>query len=238
MNYKLLEFDTQLFGFKVAKILLPQLSFASLHEMLDELAKQKVRLVYWPSDSADETSQLAAVKLNGVLCSKQVTYLIDLKKLGKLSEISSEVEIFNEKKSNLELKELALLAGTYSHFRTDPNFPQEFFVKLYHVWIENSVNGSIAERVLVVRRDHGIVGMITVGTKSHLGDIGLLAVDQNFRNQQIGTKLVRAAQTYFVDRGLSEAQVVTQKANISACHLYEKCGFYPAKIENFYHFWL
>lgn len=238
MNYQLLEFDSKLFGFKTAKILLSRLSFVDLQLVLDKLRKQNVRLVYWPADSCDEISQQAAKKIKGFLGSEQITYLIDLKKLSESPQISSKIKNYTEKKSNLELEELAFLAGTYSHFKTDPRFPKELFFKLYRAWIENSVNGAIATQVLVVRDDDKIVGMITLGIKNNRGDIGLLAVDPNYRNQKFGTKLVRAAQAYFINQGLSEAQVVTQKADIPACHLYEKCGFQIEKIENFYHFWL
>jgi Acetyltransferases len=133
---------------------------------------------------------------------------------------------------------LAFQAGLYCRFNTDPNLPQTWFLKIYSKWIENSVNGSIATRVIVIRHDNKIIGMATLGTKNARGDIGLLAVNPNFRGKKLGTKLVYAAQAYFIEQGFSRAQVVTQKINLLACKLYEKCGFHQEKIENFYHFWL
>ncbi|MEI8054723.1 MAG: GNAT family N-acetyltransferase [bacterium] len=236
MDYKLLELDTELFGFKVAKILSPQLSFIKTQTILNELRKQKIRLVYWPSDSTDEKSQQAAKKLEGIFGSEHITYLLDLKTLNPLQSVAPEIEVCEH--IEIELEQLAIQAGTYSHFNTDPNFPKELFLKLYHVWIENSINGSIASRVLIIRNNNKIVGMVTLGTKNSRGDIGLLAINANFRGKNFGTKLVRAAQTYFIESGFSHAQVVTQKANIPACRLYEKCNFHQEKIENFYHFWL
>lgn len=246
MNYTLLEFDTKLFGFKVAKLLSPQLSLVELRTTLNELNKQSIRLVYWLSDSTDEKSQRAAKNLGGFLGSEHITYLLDLKTLTPPPLVASEVEVYEHtpksdaksKPVDLELGQLAVLAGTYSHFSTDPNFPRELFLKLYQVWIENSVNGLIANKVLVIRHNNKIVGMITLGTKNNRGDIGLLAVNANFRGKNFGAKLVRAAQAYFIEAGFSQAQVITQKANVPACHLYEKCNFHQEKIENFYHFWL
>ncbi|CAL7960559.1 dTDP-4-amino-4,6-dideoxy-D-galactose acyltransferase [Gammaproteobacteria bacterium] len=240
MDYKLLELDAGLFGFKVAKILLPQLSLIELQTILNELHKQNIRLVYWPSDSTDEKSQQAAKKLEGFLGSEHITYLLDLKTLDPSPLVAPEIEIYERKSASIdiELEQLAIQAGTYSHFNTDPNFPKELFLKLYRTWIENSVNGSVASRILVIRNDNKIVGMTTLGTKNNRGDIGLLAVNTNFRGKNFGTKLVCAAQTNFIESGFSHAQVVTQKANVPACRLYEKCNFRQEKIENFYHFWL
>jgi dTDP-4-amino-4,6-dideoxy-D-galactose acyltransferase len=238
MNFKLLELDTKLFGFGVAKILPERLSLEELQTIIDELRNQNVHLAYWPSDSTDEISQLAAKKLHGFLSSEQITYLVDLKKMIPSPLTAPEVEPYKEKKPNTELEQLALQAGTHSRFNLDPKLPQELFLKLYKVWIENSVNGSIASKVIVVNHDDKIAGMATLGEKNNRGDIGLLAVNSDFRGQKIGTKLVHATQAYFIEQGFSHAQVVTQKANAPACFLYEKCGFHKEKIENFYHFWI
>ena len=80
--------------------------------------------------------------------------------------------------------------------------------------------------------------MITVGEKNDRGDIGLLAVHENYRGQRLGMKLVRAAQAYFIDQGYQFSQVVTQVENAAACKLYEKCDYVKESIVNFYHFWL
>jgi dTDP-4-amino-4,6-dideoxy-D-galactose acyltransferase len=242
MDFQLLEFDTKLFGFKVAKVLLPRLSATKLQIILDELRKQKIRLVYWPSDSTDEISQQAAKKFGGFLGSEQITYLLDLKTLKPLPLVAPEIELYERKlkpaPTDIELEQLAVLAGTYSHFNTDPNFPKKLFLKLYRVWIENSINGLVATKTIVIRHENKIAGMTTLGTKNARGDIGLLAVNSDFRGKNFGTKLVRAAQAYFIESGFYHAQVVTQKSNIPACRLYEKCNFQQEKIENFYHFWL
>ncbi|HBC71705.1 MAG TPA: hypothetical protein DCZ38_02875 [Coxiellaceae bacterium] len=238
MKLTLLKLDTKLFGFKVAKILSPKLSQKKLQLILDKLKKQNVRLVYWPSASTDKISQKAATKLKGFLSSEQITYLIDLKKITPPSDFISEVKIYQAKTPNTELKQLAIQAGTYSRFHTDPKLPKKLFHKLYNTWIKNSVNGSVATRVIVIPHKNKIIAMATLGTKNKRGDIGLLAVNKNFRGKKLGTKLIYAAQKYFIEEGYSKAQVVTQKANTAACHLYEKCGFHQEKIENFYHFWL
>lgn len=234
LPFNLLKFDTTLFGFGVAKILAPKLDTIELQTILKTLQQQDVRLVYWP---ASQVSQQAAQQLKGILCSNQVTYLLDLQSFAR-PIIAPEVATYQEPTPTIELEQLAMLAGTYSRFKVDPKFPHELFVKLYRAWIANSVNGTIAKRVMVIRHNNKIVGMITLGTKNARGDIGLLAVNPEFRNQHFGTKLVHAAQAYFLQSDHKLAQVVTQQTNVLACRLYERCGFHQEKTELFYHFWL
>ena len=143
-----------------------------------------------------------------------------------------------DKEVSSDLENLAALAGTYSHFKTDPKFPHDLFIKLYITWIYNCVNGKTADVVMVSQQNDKTTGMITVGKKDGRGDIGLLAVYSEFRGQNLGTHLVRAAQKYWLENGLTHGQVVTQKTNKAACGLYEKCGFKQEKCENLYHFWL
>lgn len=237
MKFELLEFDTKLFGFKVAKIVTPKLSRIKLRALLDQLRQQNVRLVYWPTDSTDQQSQQAAKTFQGFLSSNQVTYLISLQKLPLLPATAAKIKRYQAKKPTAAMKQLALQIGIKSRFAIDPKL-KPLLHKLYYAWIKNSVNGSVAARVLVTRHKNQVIGMITLGEKNGRGDIGLLAVDPNFRGNSLGTKLVAAAQNYFIKKGCSEAQVVTQKTNLPACHLYEKSGFHQEKIENFYHFWL
>lgn len=281
MNAQILEFDTNLAGFKVAKILPSRLSEFALGNLLNELRQQDVRLVYWLADSDDFVSNQAAINNHGFLASKHVTYLIDLasldpaeltekkpslraifakqskKALKKLNcrevvestvitafhnndddEEKYPVEFYQDKQVSPELEQLAFEPGNYSHFKMDPKFPQELFFKIYHEWIKNSVNKSIASNIIVIKNHDKVVAMTTLGTKNNRGDIGLLAVDTNFRDKNFGTKIVTAAQLYFISQGLELAQVVTQATNTPARHLYEKCGFKPERFDNFYHFWL
>jgi len=92
--------------------------------------------------------------------------------------------------------------------------------------------------VLVCYQQQKLAAMITLGTKNDRGDIGLLAVAPDFRGKGIAADLVYTAQHYFKNKNINKLQVVTQKDNIAACRLYEKCGFAIEKTETFFHFWL
>lgn len=247
MNAQLLEFDTNLAGFKIAKILPSRLDDTALSNVLTELKQQNTRLVFWLADSNDLESNQAAINYHGFLASQRITYLINLTSLDndKIKNCSCydleekySIELYQDQQVSAELEQLALAAGSYSHFKIDPKFPQELFLKIYQEWIKNSVNKSIASDIIIIKNHGVVVAMATVGIKNQRGDIGLLAVDANFRGKNFGTKIVTAAQLYFSSQGFELAQVLTQATNIPARHLYEKCGFKSEKLENFYHFWL
>lgn len=237
-EFAILNFDTEIFGFKTAKILSPRLSAVELQAALMQLGAQDVRLVYWPSDSADSDSQNAARQLQGFLCSQQANYVVDLRSLPPSLAVAARVKIFESKESNEELENLAIQAGNYSRFKVDPKFPYDLFFKLYTAWMRNSLTGIAADCTMVVWSGDEIAGMVTAGRKKDYGYIGLLAVSQEHRGRSVGTMLVSSAQAYLRSNGLLEGRVATQLSNKPACHLYEKCGFKVDKIENIYHFWL
>ena len=70
------------------------------------------------------------------------------------------------------------------------------------------------------------------------GSISLIGVDQGYRGEQIGTKLIHQAIAHFNNLGKKEVQVVTQKANVLACNFYTKNGFQIIDTVNVYHLWL
>ncbi len=237
-NYQLLDWDTQILGVPTAKIIPARLTVEKLNETLQELKKQKVALVYWASDSLDQASQQAAAELNGTLTDQKVTYYIDLHNFVKDQFDLSAIESYTEELPNDDLKQLAMSIGVLSRFGKDSKISYEQLEKVYTTWLENSTKRKIAEEVLVIRKHDKIIGMTTLAEKNKRGDIGLLAVDPDNRGQQLGMTLVRASQRWCVESGHQFGQVVTQKDNIGACKLYEKCGYKIDTIEYFYHFWL
>ena len=49
MQYKILDWDTDFFGFKVGRITKPHLEVQELYEILSEMQKENVKLVYFPA---------------------------------------------------------------------------------------------------------------------------------------------------------------------------------------------
>lgn len=238
MEYQLLPFDTQLFGFKIAKLLPQNFTTNQLSTTLNRLQLQGIRLVYGQVDPTDKIANLAAQQLNGYLCSQQLTFEIVLSKLAPLPPSSPRVAAYRGKKPTTEMKNLAFNIGKLSRFGTDPKMPKELMLKMYSAWITNSVNQTIADRVLVIKEQDKIIAMLTFSHKKPRGKIGLVAVDPKHRGKNLATQLVQSAFNYLIINGSYQIQVITQKANLPACNLYQKLGFTQKQAVNFYHFWL
>ena len=234
--YQKLDWDTNFFGFLVAKIQPITLSPLELRQQLTTLREQGVRLVYWATPNA--SSQTMAEAAGGRLVDKKVTYRIDLTTLPLGQAQNSPVVEYTALTVSEDLIQLAIQAGLYSRFRIDPQMDQKKFRELYTLWVVNSCNKKLAQAVLVIRDHERCVAMVTVGEKNGYGDIGLVAVAASQRGKGYGQKLIRAVQTWFVQHGYTTSQVVTQGDNIAACKLYEKCGYTQASLEYYYHFWL
>jgi dTDP-4-amino-4,6-dideoxy-D-galactose acyltransferase len=135
-----------------------------------------------------------------------------------------------------QLLKLALQSGEFSRFKTDTSFRNNEFLKLYSVWIRNSVDRTIADDMFVFGEEDEIQGFISLANKGPVADIGLVAVDSAYRGLGIGTTLVRYAIDQAYSSGCSEIKVVTQFENKAAMSLYEKNGFTISDLTYIYHY--
>lgn len=238
--YHLLEFDTSLFGFNVARID-SRIDAMQLESTLPELRREGVRLAYWLMDaSADGELRHRAVTLGGRLVDEKTTFFMDLDPAEHVdSPLATPLKPDEAFACGDALESLAVQAGEYSRFAVDPLVPRDKFIDLYTLWMRRSISGEIADCVLVIREEqNAIAGMVTLGQKRGRGDIGLIAVHEACRGRKYGQHLVRAAQQWFRDHGYRQSQVVTQGVNLPACNLYHKCGYRIEKVEACFHFWL
>jgi dTDP-4-amino-4,6-dideoxy-D-galactose acyltransferase len=238
LEYRILDWDSDFFGFSVARILPDQLDQSSLLEILDALKKAKVTLAYWAVDGKAPSSVEAGESAGGFLADIKVTYRLDLKSPSSLvPPLEIPVERYLEKVPSQDLLDLAFLSGQYSRFHRDPRIPKEKFLQLYRLWIEKSVQGELADSVLVFRDGPKIGGMVTLGREGDLGKIGLMAVSPPYQGKGIGLALLAAGRDWFRAQGLSLAHVVAQEANERACRFYEKAGYAQVHQEPIFHFW-
>jgi dTDP-4-amino-4,6-dideoxy-D-galactose acyltransferase len=237
--FEILDVDTEVFGFPVARILPDKLTTDGLAGIISDLKKEKVRLVFWASDPGDEESHRAARLHQGFLADRKVTFVIDLDQAPECSETADwNVEEHVDDRPCTEMENLAIEIGRNSRFGADPRIPENTMIKMYRLWLRNSLNRQVADAILVVRHSGRVVGMSTVLGKNGKGCIGLFAVDKDLRGKKVGVALARAAQTWARRKGFRFARVVTQETNIPACRLYEKCGYHLDRVELFYHFWI
>jgi dTDP-4-amino-4,6-dideoxy-D-galactose acyltransferase len=234
--------DSQHFGFRVARIKEAELGEPELRQALFVARRDKNRLVYWAADPRVEVSQSILWEFHGLLVDRKATFRKTLVAAEADSDswISGRIAEHPRSEPGLALVRLAISAGAYSRFRRDPRVHEESFRRLYELWINRSVLGELADVVLVADRGTGLddpVGLITLSLAGRQGSIGLIAVDESARGCGIGSKMIRAAHRWLLAHGVRNVEVVTQLDNQIACRFYEKCGYAHAALQHVYHFW-
>ncbi|WP_298548063.1 GNAT family N-acetyltransferase [uncultured Aquimarina sp.] len=134
------------------------------------------------------------------------------------------------------LLKLALDSGEYSRFKTDPKL-SPYFIRLYTLWIQNSLNGSIADHVFIYEKDNEILGFVTLRKKDGFHQIGLIATSSSHRGLGIGSLLLQKVDNVVLSEGGSEVRVVTQLDNQLACNFYKKNDYKEYNKEYIYHLW-
>jgi dTDP-4-amino-4,6-dideoxy-D-galactose acyltransferase len=239
-RYRILDWDSRLFGFPVARIEPDTLTAERLRLVLDDLRKNGVRLAYWMPEKASPTDPASdAETVGGRFVGERITFTADLRTpIEHEDQPGVLVQRYDPAMGSSDIEDLAVQSGEHSRFATDPGVPRERFVELYTIWIRRSVRKEMADEILVIPDEGRIVAMITLSSRGGSGHIGLVAVDRAFRGRGYGTALMRAARERFVAGGCRQSQVVTQGQNLAACRLYAKYGYTVSKIEYCYHFWL
>lgn len=230
-----LDWDSHFFGFGVGRCNAPFGNAATLSEALGRSAHEGLRLIYGMSPGDDAESASTAKECQGLLVDDKLTFEIALQ---PTSELTLPPDAGSDACSRRQLRVLAWQSAEYSRFRIDPAMPHGAWRKLYSAWIYNSLNGQIADAVMVVPDSNGrLLGMVSVAHRQQYGQIGLLAVHPESRGRGLGRRLVMAAMARSASAGCTHLQVVTQGANDTACALYRACGMHIAAHQRIHHFW-
>lgn len=229
-----LAWDSQFFGYPIARIAIDQIGSEKLDHLFKQLASENFRLTYFFVPPVEKEINRCIIKKGGVLVDQKAVFL---KPTEKHCEFSNHISEFQGAEINERLIKLALQAGLFSRFRIDKNFTNKEYERLYIEWITKSVNKEISFKTLVALKGSDIIGITTLDNEKKHAHIGLVAVDEMCRGQGIGRDLILNADTIAFAMGFKEIKVVTQLQNKGACKLYEKCDFHIASITNIYHYW-
>ncbi len=230
---ELLPWDSELFGFRVARTALARPAADDVAAMIGWCGEQGVRCLYHQADP-DFTAGLAAVSAEGF-------QLIDIRHELEAADIarcrepagSSRVREASAEDRD-DLVRLVRASFVQSRFSKDAGFPPERVADLYEAWLVRALD---AGWVLVAFGDTGVSGVVTLEPDGETGRIGLLAVDEGSRGESLGAALVRGAVSLASDNGFRSVGVVTQGSNIAALRTYEGEGFETSRVSLWYHRW-
>jgi ribosomal protein S18 acetylase RimI-like enzyme len=137
------------------------------------------------------------------------------------------------------LRAIATTAHTDTRFFFDERFPREAAARLYEVWLERSLAGTIADVVLTTEVDGYPAGYLTAAFDpvSSLMTIGLLAVAEPARGTGVGGRLLAALNAHARAIGADRISVATQARNVAAQRLYQASGYRTSQADAVYHRW-
>lgn len=231
--YDILDWDTNFFGFKVAKIKNDILQGELAKQYLHILYRENIHLAYYNSkeevdfDFDENLYEIQFIVKRFPLLKKDI----------KKTPMNPKIELYDKDYPEEELITLGQLAGRQGRFGRDPNVGPEKCDEIFRNWVINSVNKNMATHVLVYRDQGRIVGFCTIDIRGEIGYSPLFAVERSSEGKGISFALMRAAENIFIENGCKYASGGTQELNKKALKVYERFGLMPQEPEYIYHFW-
>jgi dTDP-4-amino-4,6-dideoxy-D-galactose acyltransferase len=245
-SFVLLPWDSQHFGFAVARILPLELSESELRGVLSLAKANGVHLLYWGTAADSDVSHALLRTYSGLLVDEkatfQKTFFPKPHIYGEqpLSETCEIVE-YTQSESTESLLSLAVQAGFHSRFKIDPHIHEKDFESLYHIWMKRSTAHELADVVFIAvdRSFHDqILGVITASVEQGIGSIGLIAVSPDCQGRGVGSSLMHTVHNWMQTHGINATKVTTQYRNEAARQLYTRLGYRLKALQHIYHFWV
>jgi dTDP-4-amino-4,6-dideoxy-D-galactose acyltransferase len=120
-----------------------------------------------------------------------------------------------------------------SHLYADSKLPVRLSDKLHEEWLRNNIVNGRAAFTLVAEADGKIAGFVSAlwdDAQQHIfgighGHIDLIAVQENFQKQGIGSLLLSKAMERLAESDARIVTVSTQATNLNAIKLYQQSGY-------------
>jgi dTDP-4-amino-4,6-dideoxy-D-galactose acyltransferase len=238
---ELLAWDSEFWGFTVARVLGDHLAEVRVDAVDAWCAEQGVRCLYFLAASNDPVTTLAAERGGFHLSDVRLTFRYDLASDSARERSLPRPELVLRSSTPDDLPWLEALARVSyrdTRFYYDQHFSRERCAELYATWIRKSCAGW-ADIVLVIVDAGEPRGYLSCHLEVDRGEgrIGLVGVHPLARGLGLGTALVNGAQGWFRQQGAAAVTVVTQGRNTVAQRLYQQAGFRTEDCRFWYHKW-
>ena len=215
---------------------------AELETTLRE-AQPKFRLLFVtvPGDNPD------SLVLLGSKCPCYARKLFFKKDVPKNVELfDAHIKAYTSTFCSPALERLAILSGTMTQFRLDPELAPHF-EQLFLAWINFAVTKELADSIWTWHENGKHLGLVTTrcaknvnpqtGQTEKEGRIGMLSVDAGNRRRGIGTQLTKACDFWCSSLDIPVSALATQKDNEPIIALCEHVGYRRDREVSVYHYW-
>jgi dTDP-4-amino-4,6-dideoxy-D-galactose acyltransferase len=238
---ELLEWDTEFWDTRIARVRGDTLSPDQMHSIDNYCQDERIACLYFLARADDPHTPLVAEDGGFHLTDVRVMLrqYLDEEVLAPPT-LPEGLKIRESRPADVEtLRRIAGTSHQQTRFYFDPHFPRERCRALYEAWITRSCEG-FADVVLVATLDDMPVGYVSCHLPKGpggVGEIGLVGVSERARGRAIGGLLVNEALRWFMTTGVTEVSVVTQGRNTAAQRLYQRTGFLINRLQLWYHKW-
>lgn len=235
--YQFLNWDSNFFGLRIAKVNKPQLDPPGMAEILSWCEQNSIDCLYLLADSTDQESIRLAEDNHFRLVDLRMSMLcqVDSSTDAQLPTYDFTIRPAQSQDIN-RLRSIARSSFTLTRFYSDGCFPREKCDDLYDVWVTRSCEG-FADQVLVAIYNGVPQGFITLHLKPEAGEIGIIGVSQETRGLGIGKALVESALSWYHNQGIRQVTVATQGKNYQAQNFFQHNGFDVYNMHIWYHKW-
>jgi dTDP-4-amino-4,6-dideoxy-D-galactose acyltransferase len=230
---RFLEWDSNFFGYKIARLQRSRLNQEVLDEALAWCRRKDIDCLYFLAES-DPTTVALAEAAHFHLVDVRVT--LEMNPQNSLPHVDG-APIRSWMPADIGcLRSIAAASHQGSRFYRDGHFPAERCGDLYSTWIQQSC-GADGTQVFVAEVAGKAAGYISCHAHAQEGSIGLLGVADEVRDRGLGRNLVLQALAWFRDQSTNSVNVVTQGHNVAAQRVYQKAGFTTQSEQLWYHYW-
>lgn len=233
---KLLAFDSEVFGLRIARYCATGLDSHSAAEIDRWCGANDIACVFVFVDGNDHRAVEIAERCGYHLADVRLTFEQSVE---STPATPATPGIRAARESDVDsLVRFGRSGFRPSRFYHDSRLPVDKADELHARWIANSVRGY-ADQVLVVEDRQSVSGFITchLDPDRAVGTIGLIGVAPESRGSGFGKRLVFSALAWFAQQGAKLARVTTQSRNVAAQRLYQACGFRTLESHLGYHYW-
>jgi len=230
IQYGLIPWDSEIFGFNVAEIFNVELSnLETTGAFFSEFEKQVkmlgVRLLV-AKVSAYERHIFYEFQRSGYIFIEETInpYIVNLQKSDVNYAKYSKITLKNATEVELPaIREIASTTFEYDRFHLDFNLDANLANKRYSVWIDNSYRSN--DDVLYAELNGNVAGFSIVRIDGQSASLPLIGIANPHKGTAIGLFFYMATCNRLKELGVKAVSTTISLNNINVLNIYSRCGF-------------